>query len=923
MVRKLRLRGRLGERGALDRLTGTVTSGRSAVLVVRGEPGIGKSALLDDYAERISRHRVVRVAGVESEMELPFAGLHQLCAPFLGHLDRLPAPQSEALATAFGLSSGPPPDRFLVGLAVLSLLSDAATEDPLFCLVDDAQWFDEISAQTLGFVARRLLAEPVALVLATREPPGQAPLAGLPELVLKGLEDAEARALLDGALRGELDDRIRDRILDEARGNPLALLELPRGLTATETAEGFGPPVPAPAPAPTADRIEQSFRRQVSSLPVATRRLLLVAAAEPIGDAVLLRRAARQLGIEPGAAAPAEEAGMIDIGALVRFRHPLLRSAVYRSAGLLERQETHRALADVTDRALDPDRRAWHLAWATLAPDEAVAAELRTSAARAQSRGGVAAAATLLAYAATLTPEPRVRAARAVAAASAKLRAGAPDAARKLLTMAEEGTLDEFDQARVHLLRAQIAFASSRVSQTAPLLSAARDLVPLDAALARETFLDAISAAMFAGRLSADADVGAVARAAREALPETEGPRTADLLLRTLAARFGTGYRDALPLAKRAVGRLLVEPDAGEVLRWSWLTSAVAADMWDDEGWAALAARHVRTARATGALSELPLALNSQVLVDLFAGALDAASLLTAEIPTVLEAVGGDLAPYGALTLAALKGDEPHAEQLIRSSLEDSAARGEGIGVSIAQWARAVLCNGAGKYERARQAADQAAAHAQDLAAANWGLCELVEAAVRSGERDTAVDALDRLDEATGGAGTEWALGVRARARALLGTGTAAETLYREAVERLARTRVRTELARAHLLYGEWLRRENRREDARAQLRTAHAMFTGFGAGAFAQRSGRELHALGERTAGRSATAPTALTAQETQIAQLARDGLTNAEIGAELFISPHTVEWHLRKVFAKLGITSRRQLRSSLGDRPLAPAPA
>ncbi|MEU5145362.1 LuxR family transcriptional regulator [Streptomyces sp. NPDC021139] len=923
MVGKLRLRGRRGECDALDRLTDTVTSGRSAVLVVHGEPGIGKSALLDHYAERISQHRVVRVAGVESEMELPFAGLHQLCAPFLGRLDRLPAPQSEALATAFGLSSGPPPDRFLVGLAVLSLLSDAATGDVLFCMVDDAQWFDEVSAQTLGFVARRLLAEPVALVLATREPPGQAPLAGLPELVLEGLDDAEARALLDGALRGELDDRIRDRILDEAHGNPLALLELPRGLTATETAEGFGAPAPAPTPEPTADRIEQSFLRQVSSLPVATRRLLLVAAAEPIGDAVRLRRAARQLGIEPGAAAPAEEAGMIDIGALVRFRHPLLRSAVYRSAGLLERQEAHRALADATDRDLDPDRRAWHLAWATLAPDEAVAAELQTSAARAQSRGGVAAAATLLAYAATLTPEPRARAARAVAAASAKLRAGAPDAAHKLLTMAEEGPLDEFGQARADLLRAQIAFASSRVSQTAPLLSAARGLVPLDAALARETFLDAFSAAMFAGRLSADADVGAVARVAREALPETEGPRTADLLLKTLAARFGTEYREAVPLAKRAVGRLLVETDAGEVLRWSWLTSAVAADMWDDEGWAALAARHVRTARATGALSELPLALNSQVLVDLFAGALDAAALLIAEIPTVLEAVGGELAPYGALTLAALQGDEPRAEQLIRSSLADAAARGEGIGVSIAHWARAVLCNGAGKYERARQAADQAAAHTQDLAAAGWGLCELVEAAVRSGERDTAVEAFDRLDEAAGGAGTDWALGVRARARAMLGTGTAAETLYREAIERLDRTRVRMELARAHLLYGEWLRRENRRENARAQLRTAHDMFTSFGAGGFALRSGRELRALGERTAGRPSTAPTALTAQETQIAHLARDGLTNAEIGAELFISPHTVEWHLRKVFAKLGITSRRQLRSSLGDSPLAPAPA
>ncbi|WP_128381527.1 helix-turn-helix transcriptional regulator [Streptomyces cavernae] len=914
------LHGRRSECDALDQLASGVEAGHSAVLVLRGEAGIGKSALLEYLAQRASGYRIARGAGVESEMELPFAGLHQLCAPFLGRIDRLPGPQAEALATAFGLSTGPPPDRFLVGLAVLSLLSDVATEQPLFCLVDDAQWLDRVSAQTLAFVARRMLAEPLALVFAFRELQEHHEFAGLPDLTVEGLQHADARALLDSAIRGPVDERVRDRIVAEARGNPLALLEFPRGLTATELAGGFG----LPNPGTTVGHIEQSYLRQVQSLPSATQRLLLAAAAEPVGDVILLWRAVERLGIDPGAAAAAQAAGMLDIGALVRFRHPLLRSAVYRSADLAERRETHRVLAEVTDPTLDPDRRAWHRALAAVGPDQAIAAELESSAGRAQSRGGAAAAAAFLVRATVLTPDPRRRAARAVAAAQAKLRAGAPDGARELLAVAEVGPLDELQQARVGLLRAQIAFASSRGTEACPLLlAAARRLVPLDAGLARETFLDAILAAMYAGSLGGGSDVRAVAAAIREIPPVARAPRNADLLLDSLVLRFTEGYSAAAAASQSALRSLDWDTDAGEVMRWCRLAIAVAGDMWDDQSWSELATRHVKTARAIGALGELPLALSSAVLVHVFVGELDAAALLVAEIAAVNEVAGGGFVSYGALGLAAWQGDELIADALIQAKMKDAVARGEGVGVTVAQWARAVLYNGLGKYEQAFAAASRASAHTQDVAVANWGLTELVEAGVRSGERSAAVAALGRLAEMTDAAGTEWALGAQARSRALVSEGCSAERLYREAIERLGRTRMRVELARAHLVYGEWLRRENRRGDARAQLRSAHGMFSGFGARAFTERAARELQATGETVAKRTIAAPTTLTSQEAQIARLARDGLTNPEIGAQLFISPHTVEWHLRKVFAKLGITSRRQLRTTLTDRSATTPPA
>ncbi|WP_124280033.1 LuxR family transcriptional regulator [Streptomyces sp. ADI93-02] len=913
------LRGRRGVCEALEQLASQVEGGQSAALVLRGEAGIGKSALLDHLAERAHEHRITRATGAESEMELPFAGLQQVCAPLLDSLHRLPGPQSQALATAFGMSAGPPPDRFLVGLAALGLLTAAAAGQPLFCLVDDAQWLDRVSAQTLAFVARRMHAEPLALVFAFREFPEQGDFDALPDVTLQGLDDEDARLLLESAARGPVDDRLRARILAEARGNPLALLELPRDLTGTELADTLS----LPDPGPVAGRVERSFLGRVRSLPPQTQRLLLTAAAEPLGDATLLWRAVEKLGIEPGAAHPAIAARLIDIGTLVRFRHPLLRSAVYRSAGLSTRRETHRVLAEVTDPALDPDRRAWHLARAAMRPDEATAAELESSAGRAQARGGAAAAAAFLARAAILTPEPQRKALRAVAAAQAKLRAGAPEAARELLAIAERGNLNELDDARVDLLHAHIAFASSRGGDASSLLkAAARRLTPLDAALARETFLDAVSAAMFAGRFAGDTDVRDIAQAARRMLPAAKRPRHADLLLAALALRFAEEHPAAAGASRTAVDSLRGSTDAAEVLRWSWLTSALAAETWDDEGWQTLVTRHVDTARTLGALGELPLALNSQVVVHTCTGEFEAASLLVAEIPLVQEASGGSLVPYGALGLAAWQGNEQEADALIQSSMDDAVTRGEGIGVAIAQRARAVLYNGLGKYEQALEAARRASSHPHDLVAANWGLTEVVEAAVRSGNHDAAHTALEQLTRTTDAAGTHWALGTQARSRALLSEGDVAEGLYREAIERLMQTRMESDLARTHLLYGEWLRRENRRTESRDQLCAAHDMFTRFGACAFTERTDRELRATGETVAKRTGPASTALTAQETQIARLARDGLTNTEIGAQLFLSPHTVEWHLRKVFTKLGITSRRQLCGILTDRPAPTAP-
>jgi DNA-binding CsgD family transcriptional regulator len=894
--------------------------------VVRGEPGVGKTALLEYLVERASGCRVAHASAVESEMELAYAGVHQLLAPMLHRLERLPAPQRDALGTAFGISPGSAPDRFLVGLATLSLLSEVAEEHPLVCLVDDEQWLDRASAQVLAFVARRLEVESVGLVFAARVPSEE--LVGLPELVVEGLGEADARALLAAALPGPLDAQIRDRLVAETGGNPLALLELPRELTPAELAGGFA----LPDALPLSGRIEASFRRRLEALPAETRSLLLVAAADPVGDPMLMWRAAERLGIGTQAVIPAAEAGLLEVGARVRFRHPLVRSAAYQSASLQERQQVHRALAEATDPELDPDRRAWHRAHATPGPDEEVAAELERSAARAQARGGLAAAAAFLERAALLTPDPDRRARRLLAAARAKRDAGALAAVLGLLDAVEAGPLDALSAAEVEHLRGQIALVQRRGGEAGQLLlSAARRLEPLDAALARETHLEALGTAAWAGDLGGPGVLQAAAEAARAAPPGPDPPRAVDVLLDGVALRLTDGYAAAAPTLTRAL-RLVLDLDVADdrVGRWLWLAGGratvwlVALELWDAESWHALVIAQARFARDTGALVQLQYALNSLAAAHLFAGELTTATRLLEEERLIGEATGNPPIGYTEMTLAAWRGREAQASKLIEATSQEATVRGLGRMVNAATSASSVLHNGMGRHDAARDAAWQAFQRDQ-LGFGPFVVSELAEAAARTGDQARMRAALDWLSERTEGTRvtpSEWALGIQARVRALASEGEAADRLYRQSIDRLGRTRVRVELARAYLLYGEWLRRQRRRLDARAQLRTAHDLLEAMGVEAFAERARRELLATGETARKRTVDTSGELTAQEAVIARLAREGLSNPEIGTRLFISARTVQYHLGKVFAKLAISSRSQLHRVLPRDPATTKP-
>jgi DNA-binding CsgD family transcriptional regulator len=883
--------------------------GHGGALVVHGEPGVGKTALLDDSVEKATTLRVVRSAGVEGEMELPFAAVQQLCAPILALGERLPHPQRDALDVAFGLSPGPAPNPFLVALAVLGLLSEAAPERGLLCVIDDAHWLDRASAQVLGFAARRLAVERIAMVFAAREM-GEA-LRGLPEVHVEPLGHRDARALLESVLPAPLDDQVLERLIIETRGNPLALVELPRGLTSSQLAGGFG----LPAAAPMHAGIEESFQRRVAALPGDARLLVLVAASEPTGDATLVWRAAERLGIPESAAFAAESSGLVAFRPDVAFRHPLVRSAVYRAAGADERSQIHRALAEATDPDSDPDRRAWHRAQAAVMPDEDVAADLERSAARAQARGGFAAAAAFLERSAALTVEPARRAGRALAAAKAKHQAGATDDAVVLLDQAEVGPLDGFQHAEAEVLHARIAFATSRGSAAPPLLlAAARRLEPLDVPLARETYLDALTAALFTGRLAGAGDTRQVAAAALAAPPASD-PRPVDLLLDGLATLIAHGPTAGTPPLREALAafaRSDVKPAVA--LRWRWLAGRAAGFIWEYEGWDLLTAHHIRAAREAGMLAELPLALTTRVGVHLLAGDTKAAAALVEEADVLARATGDGIAPrYGALVLAAHRGHEDELTKLARTASDDFLARGEGLGIAAVNWATALLNNGLGRYEDAFTAAAEATRIYGEIWFSTFASVELIEAACRSGRPERGAEALESLSASTSASGTPWALGVEARSRALLAQGDAAEPLYREAIERLQPTRLRLDLARGHLVYGEWLRREGRRIDARNELRAAHELFTDFGMEAFAERSRIELEATGEHARKRTSATLDQLTAQEAQISRLAGEGNTNREIAAQLFISPSTVEYHLRKAFRKLDVTSRTQLAKKM----------
>jgi DNA-binding CsgD family transcriptional regulator len=912
------LLGRRSECDTLDGVLARARTGSGQALVMHGEPGVGKTALLQYLRGKADGFTLGVAAGVESEMELAYSGLHQLCAPFLDRVPQLPEPQRIALGIAFGSRSGEAPDRFLVGLAVLSLLAEVAEDRPLLCIVDDVQWLDDASVQALAFAARRLGAERIALVFALRTTPAVPPRAEvldtLPRLELHGLSDSDAGALLDSAVPGPLDSRVRSRILAETRGNPLALLELPRGRGAVDP--GFARS--SPSSEDLTGRIERGFAERLAQLPPATRLLLLLAAAEPLGDVGLLWRAAAALGIGPDAATPASEAGLLSVDATVRFRHPLVRSAAYRLAGEEDRRRVHAALADATPAELDPDRRAWHRAAAASGLDEQVAAELEQSAGRARTRGGWAAAAAFLARATELTPDPAGRAQRALAAAHAKMQSGDTGSARSLLALAGAGPLGELDAAIAELLGAEIEFATTRGRDAPPmLLGAAKRLERLDPTRARETYLEAFTAALFASRLARSGGIVDVAQAVRGASWGAGGrplARACELLLEGLSVVITEGFPAGAPIVRQALEAFRVdEISDDDALRGLWLASRAARALGDDAGWDDLTLRAVRVARRNGALSTLPITLAERFNVELLTGHLEDALAVAAETQAVIAATGNDRSPHIPFLLAAWRGREAETLEILGERSAEVSARGEGLWFTGTEWTSAVFFNGLGRYDDALAAAERAAEYPHELGLSTWVYPELIEAAVRSEHPERATDALARLTEIAHASGTDWLLGVAARSRALLTDDDQADWLYREAIERLARTRIRVASARAHLLYGEWLRRQGRRVDARAELRAAHEFFTDAGMESYAERTRRELNATGETVRARTVATANDLTAQESLIARLAVDGRTNPEIGAQLFLSPRTVEWHLRKVFTKLGVTSRRGLRSAL----------
>jgi DNA-binding CsgD family transcriptional regulator len=905
------LLGRRAERVAIEHLLAQAQAGRSGALVLRGEAGIGKTALLEQVRDTAVPlgFRVESSVGAESETQFAFAGLHQLCGPLLDHTGALPEPQQAALGVAFGQRAGAAPDRFLVGLAILNLLAEVAEETPLLCLVDDAQWLDQASAQVLAFVARRVAAERIALVFALRDADDGAvdTFAGLLELRLEGLGDTDAEALLATAVRTRLDDEVRERIVAEARGNPLALLELPRSTPPAQLAGGFELPDALSVP----HRVEDEFRRRSGSLPADTQLLLLVAAADPTGNVELLWRAAAHLGIARESAAPAEAAGLLDIDTRVRFRHPLARSAVYHAVTPPEHRRAHGALAAATDPQVDPDRRAWHRAQSVLGTDEDAAAELERSADRAQCRGGLAAGAAFMQRAATLTPDHATRARRALEAARATHEAGASEDALELLTAAPVGSLDPLQRARLDLLRAQIAFHLTRGTEVpGMLMDAAKALAPLDAALSRETYLHAVDAAIING----GGDAVRIAEAALAAPAPGVPTRPVDLLLDGLATTLTRGYAAGAPGLRLALaafrdGHNPESAQSGQSDSWLWLAGRNAVAVLDDELLYVLASRNVQLAREAGALATLPAALSFLSITSVLLGDLAHAGELAAEATAITQATGGVPLRHAHVILSAWRGDQAETTALNETIANDGTYPDEGAEVSLAQYAMAVLHNGLGNYSEAQEAAARACRSAE-LSISSAGLPELIEAAVRAGEPERTALALEQFSSRADACGTSWALGLAARSRALTSAGPAAEEQYREAIERLGQCRMAGDAACAHLVYGEWLRREGRRQDARKQLRTAHQLLSEMGAEGFAERAARELRATGEHPRKRTTQPADALTTHELHIARLVATGATSREIGTQLFLSPRTIEAHLRSIFRKLDITSRRQLR-------------
>ncbi|GAA0623492.1 LuxR family transcriptional regulator [Kutzneria viridogrisea] len=860
------------------------------MLVLRGEPGIGKSALLDHVEHATpERFQVIRASMSEFEGELPFAALHQLCLPVLPHLDTLSVPYRDSLLVAFGLADGAP-DPFRVGLAVLELFAAAATERPVLCVVDDAHWMDVASARALTFLARRIAAEPIAMVFAVRDQDVPRELDELPGLMVGGLSDAHARALLAEEKTVTLDERVREHLLAEARGNPLALIELPK-------AGGFE----LPTPSPVARRIERCFRARIAQLPPDARLLLILASAEPTGDPRLLWAAAQRLDIDvPSASAAAEASGLVLFDTRARFCHPLARSAAYRAAEPNQRRAAHRALADATDPAVAPDRRAWHRGQATAEPDEQVAEELESSASRAQARGGVAASAAFLKRAAVLSLDPGKQTERTLAATRAALEAGQINAAADLLASIDTDTLDDLQHASVDLLRGRIAFvhgADGAVKGPQLILRAGQRLAASDPERSRECVVAALEMGLVVARAAGVMEL--VLDAARSAPAASRPPDLLDalVLLRT------EGHRAGLPALREVL--------TGEDAAWTRapaLATVLAGELWDLDLHGTIIDWLIRDGRDTGSPMTIRLGLSQVALAAVCTGDFGQAMAAIAEEEAIADALGDLPQLYPRVHLAAMRG----RRQEVLDLFTESMSRGNGQLTANAHWAKAVLHNGLGEYPSALDAATRAVADG-DLFITGIALPELVEAAVRCGENAVARSALDSLAERTEPAGTSLALGVLAGTRALVSD---AEDDYLEALKHLTDSRLPPNLARAHLLYGEWLRRAGRRLDAREHLRTAQEQLSEIGLEAFAQRAAEELRATGEVARSRSKHTYDRLTMQEMHVARQVAAGATSKEVATRLFLSPRTVDAHLRNIFRKLGVTSRRQLRDMPGLR-------
>lgn len=900
--------GRSRELATVDALLEDVRHGLSATLVIRGEAGLGKTALLDSALSTASDFRVVKAIGIESETNVGFAGLHQLLIPFLPRLDRLPPPQRNALGVAFGLAMGPTPERFQVGVATLTLLAVATDGQPLLCIVDDAQWLDVESAQVLGFVSRRLQAEGVALLFAVREPLERpVDFGGIREIRLGPLDAGHARELLAVVHPEGLDDAEAQRLLEETEGNPLAILEL-----TTEPVRGWlGRPLAMSEPLPIGDRLQRHFLRRVNDLSPSSQTFVRLASAEPSGDAVVLWRAAGELGLDKEAVAEAEAQQLIVMGPPLSFRHPLIRSAIYYTMPPAERRRMHAVLANATDRRFEPERHAGHRALAVVQPDEDVAAELAEQAKRAQQRGAHAAWALFASRAAELTPDPALKASRLLVAARAWIAAGSPDNAQKALNEARPALSDPYQRALSQALEGGVRFASGQPGD-APgiLLQAARAMAPLDAPASRRILIRALEAAAFSRPSMAGPVMQGIAEAALVPVPAAVSLETAsELILRGYATVITSGYRAGAPILKEAIAATLREGPAPEALHS--LPTLAAYSLFDDTAAHALAADWVRVCRERAALTALPVALQLLAAAELHSGRLEEAEALTKHSLETAEATGnlGFLgSSRGTVLFKAWRGDEAETRELAAKHVAEARAHDEPFWANFSGYALSILELALGRYQAAL---DEALPTYKDDPpwTGTWVDPTLVEAAARVGDLSTAQDGLQRLTERAEAGGTPLGLGLLARCRAILADDSGAEAFYQEAIDRLGQSPTRPELARTHLLYGEWLRRQNRRREAREHLRTAYEMFVTMGINGFAARTRGELLATGEHVRRRTIETQDQLSPQELQVARLAARGVRNQQIASELFISERTVEYHLGKVFRKLDVSSRTQL--------------